>query len=201
MGIVRSVFWGGLAWFGATSMMVHPEMALGLAVVVAFLSESTNHGASLRRMQRASRDLSTQLQEANGQVENLERALTRRHVELNAAIEELQRRDAVGSPAARELLDRQEEAMKAASNALKARHERNDVVFDSMERLLNMQVEQTANMQQAMSDLLQHLITQPRGHFTMSDSVLVQERGSVPAANETFAELNEWLSGEAASSP
>ena len=91
--------------------------------------------------------------------------------------------------------------MKAASNALKARHERNDVVFDSMERLLNMQVEQTANMQQAMSDLLQHLITQPRGHFTMSDSVLVQERGSVPAANETFAELNEWLSGEAASSP
>jgi len=35
----------------------------------------------------------------------------------------------------------------------------------------------------------------------MSDSVLVQERGGGPPANETFAELNEWLSGEAASSP
>ena len=37
--------------------------------------------------------------------------------------------------------------MTAASKALEARHEQNDVVFNSMERLLNMQVEQTANMQ------------------------------------------------------
>ena len=73
-------------------MMVHPEMALGLAIVVAFLSESTHHGAELRRMQRDGRELATQLRAANGQVENLERALTRRHVELNSAIEELQRR-------------------------------------------------------------------------------------------------------------
>ena len=50
--------------------------------------------------------------ERNGQVENLERALTRRHVELNSAIEEGSegRR---GRPAARELLARQEEAMNA----------------------------------------------------------------------------------------
>ena len=151
-------------------------------------------------MRRDGRQLASQLSEANDQVENLQRALTRRHVELNTAIEELQRRDAVGSPAARELLKRQEEAMTAASNALEARQERNDMVFDSMERLLNMQVEQVANMQQAMGDLLQHLISQPRGHFTMSDSVLVQERAN-GGLDETFAELNEWLSREAVSSP
>ena len=183
-------------------MLVHPEMALGLAIVVAFLSESTHHGAELRRMHRDGRLLSDQLRAANRQVEELERALTRRHLELNNAIEELQRRDAVGSPAARELLKRQEEAMTAASNALEARHERNDVVFDSMERLLNMQVEQTANMQQAMSSLLQHLISQPRGHFTMRDSVLVNE-GSGPDQNltDTFAAVNAWLAEEAAPSP
>ena len=202
MGILRSVFWGSVAWFSATAMLVHPEMALGLAIVVAFLSESTHHGAELRRMHRDGRLLSDQLRVANRQVEELERALTRRHLELNNAIEELQRRDAVGSPAARELLKRQEEAMTAASNALEARHERNDVVFDSMERLLNMQVEQTANMQQAMSSLLQHLISQPRGHFTMRDSVLVNE-GSGPDQNltDTFAEVNAWLAEEAAPSP
>ena len=202
MGILRSVFWGSVAWFSATAMLVHPEMALGLAIVVAFLSESTHHGAELRRMHRDGRLLSDQLRAANRQVEELERALTRRHLELNNAIEELQRRDAVGSPAARELLKRQEEAMTAASNALEARHERNDVVFDSMERLLNMQVEQTANMQQAMSSLLQHLISQPRGHFTMRDSVLVSE-GSGPDHNltDTFAEVNAWLAEEAAPSP
>ncbi|MEC7064732.1 MAG: hypothetical protein VX451_05040 [Candidatus Thermoplasmatota archaeon] len=200
MGIVRSIFWGSVAWFSATAMMVHPEMALGLAILVAFLSESARHSAELNRMQRDGRQLSVQLREANEQVENLQMALTRRHIELNTAIEELQRRDAVGSPAARELLKRQEEAMTAASKALEARHEQNDVVFNSMERLLNMQVEQTANMQQAMSDLLQHLISQPRGHFTMSDSVLVQDRTS-GGLDETFAELNEWLSREAVSSP
>ena len=202
MGILRSVFWGSVAWFSATAMLVHPEMALGLAIVVAFLSESTHHGAELRRMHRDGRLLSDQLRVANRQVEELERALTRRHLELNNAIEELQRRDAVGSPAARELLKRQEEAMTAASNALEARNERNDVVFDSMERLLNMQVEQTANMQQAMSNLLQHLISQPRGHFTMRDSVLVNE-GSGPdhSLTDTFAEVNAWLAEEAAPSP
>ena len=201
MGILRSVFWGSVAWFSATAMLVHPEMALGLAIVVAFLSESTHHGAELRRMHRDGRLLSDQLRVANRQVEELERALTRRHLELNNAIEELQRRDAVGSPAARELLKRQEEAMTAASNALEARNERNDVVFDSMERLLNMQVEQTANMQQAMSNLLQHLISQPRGHFTMRDSVLVNE-GSGPdhSLTDTFA-VNAWLAEEAAPSP
>ena len=201
MGIVRSVFWGSAAWFTATAMMVHPEMALGLAIVVAFLSESTHHGSELRRMHRDGQTLSNQLRAANRQVEELERALTRRHVELNNAIEELQRRDAVGSPAARELLKRQEEAMTAASNALEARHERNDVVFDSMERLLNMQVEQTANMQRAMSELLQHLISQPRGHFTMRDSVLVNEGPNQDRSlTDTFAEVNAWLSEEAASS-
>jgi hypothetical protein len=201
MGIVRSVFWGSVAWFSATAMLVHPEMALGLAIVVAFLSESTHHGSELRRMQRDGRALSNQLRAANHQVEGLQRALTRRHVELNNAIEELHRRDAVGSPAARELLKRQEEAMTAASNALEARYERNDVVFNSMERLLNLQVEQTANMQRAMSDLMQHLISQPRGHFTMRDSVLVSEgSGQDGHLVDTFAEVNAWLSEEAAPS-
>ena len=92
--------------------------------------------------------------------------------------------------------------MTAANNALETRQEQNDVVFNSMERLLNMQVEQTANMQRAMSDLLQHLISQPRGHFTMSDSVLVQEqRNQDTGLSETFNLINEWLDAEAVSSP
>mgnify|MGYP001163465573 FL=1 len=202
MGIVRSVFWGGVAWFSAMAMMVHPETALGLAIVVAFLSESAQHSAELNRMERGGRQLASELRQANEHVENLQRALTRRHMELNNAIEELHRRDAVGSPAARELLKRQEEAMTAASSALETRQEQNDVVFNSMERLLNMQVEQTANMQRAMSDLLQHLISQPRGHFTMSDSVLVQEqRNQDTGLSETFNLINEWLDAEAVSSP
>ena len=202
MGLVRSVFFGSMAWVGATSMMVHPEMALGFAIVVAFISESTHHRGELRRMRRQANDVSTQLRAANLHVEDLQRALTQRHLELNKAIDELRRRDAVGSPAARELLKRQEEAMTAASRALEARQERNDVVFNSMERLLNVQVEQTAKMQEAMGNLLQHLISQPRGHFTMNDSVMVSEGSQDGDVHQRhLRDINEWLRLQSASSP
>ena len=202
MGLVRSVFFGSMAWVGATSMMVHPEMALGFAIVVAFISESTHHRGELRRMRRQANDVSMQLRAANLHVEDLQRALTQRHLELNEAIDELRRRDAVGSPAARELLKRQEEAMTAASRALEARQERNDVVFNSMERLLNVQVEQTAKMQEAMGNLLQHLISQPRGHFTMNDSVMVSEGGQEGDVHQRhLRDINEWLRLQSASSP
>jgi len=202
MGLVRSVFFGSMAWVGATSMMVHPEMALGFAIVVAFISESTHHRGELRRMRRQANDVSTQLRAANLHVEGLQRALTQRHLELNKAIDELRRRDAVGSPAARELLKRQEEAITAASRALEARQERNDVVFNSMERLLNVQVEQTAKMQEAMGNLLQHLISQPRGHFTMNDSVMVSEGGQEGDVHQRhLRDINEWLRLQSASSP
>jgi hypothetical protein len=191
-----------MAWVGATSMMVHPEMALGFAIVVAFISESTHHRGELRRMRRQANDVSTQLRAANLHVEDLQRALTQRHLELNKAIDELRRRDAVGSPAARELLKRQEAAMTAASRALEARQERNDVVFNSMERLLNVQVEQTAKMQEAMGNLLQHLISQPRGHFTMNDSVMVSEGGQDGDVHQRhLRDINEWLRLQSASSP
>ncbi len=86
--------------------------------------------------------------------------------------------------------------------ALEARQERNDVVFNSMERLLNHQVEQTAKMQQAMSDLLQHLISQPRGHFSVNDSVVVTEGSSMDETQRLqMRELNEWLRLQSASSP
>ena len=92
--------------------------------------------------------------------------------------------------------------MTAASRALEARQERNDVVFNSMERLLNVQVEQTAKMQEAMSNLLQHLITQPRGHFTMNDSVMVSEGGQDGEAYQRhLRDINEWLRLQSASSP
>ena len=100
------------------------------------------------------------------------------------------------------MLKRQEEAMTAASKALEARHERSDVVLNSMERMLDVQVNQTAKMQQAMSDLLQHMVQQPRANVTMTDSVLVQENNAASNRDrEQFRELNEWLSRQAASSP
>ena len=208
MGIIRTLSVGVVTWFAATAMLFHPQLALTLAITMAFFSEAAHHQNELRAMQRHNRSMVTHLREANHQIEGLEAALTRRHVELNSAIEELHRRDAVGSPAARELLKRQEEAMDAASSALDSRQERSNIVLESMERLLSFQAEQTSKMQQTMADLLQQIALQPRGNVTMQDSVLVQDmKPSPPTEQRNHArvdgmrEINDWLKREAASSP
>jgi hypothetical protein len=208
MGILRSLSIATLTWFTATAFLFHPQLALALSILMAFFSEATHHHSEMRTMQRHHREMVGHLREANAHIEGLEAALTRRHIELNTAIEELQRRDAVGSPAARELLKRQEEAMEAASRALDSRQERSNIVLESMERLLSFQAEQTANMQQTMGDLLAQIALQPRGNVTMQDSVLVQDMNARTSAvrtqhtgSEALKEINEWLKKEAVSSP
>ena len=80
------------------------------------------------------------------------------------------------SPAARELLKRQEEAMNAQSSALEDRSRSPRRMFVAMERLLAFQTEQTAAIQQSLAELLTQLASEPRQHVTMTDSVLVQNR-------------------------
>jgi len=199
---------GILTWVIASALLFHPQLALSCSILMAFISEAAHHRSEIRIMQRHNRNMIGNLQDASRQIEGLQTALNRRHVELNSAIEELHRRDAVGSPAARELLKRQEEAMEAATMALDNRQERSNIVLESMERLLSFQAEQTAKMQQTMGDLLQQIALQPRGNVTMQDSVLVQDMKPVASATpkqhfsvDSMREINEWLKREAASSP
>jgi len=207
MGMMRSIIVGLFTWYVFTVFLFRPEMALAAGVVFAFFSESAQHYSELRGMHHQSHQLQGLLQDANSDIDNLERALTQRHIQLNKAIEEIQRRDAVGSPAARELLKRQEEAMEIASQALASRHERNDMILKSMERLLELQTQQTTQMQRTMGDVLERLAMQPRGNVTLTDSVLVQEPQSPPrwgssalGTANSLQELDEWLEAEAASS-
>ncbi len=208
MGILRTASVGILTWFAASALLFHPQLALTLAIVMAFFSEAAHHQSELSAIRRHNKTMVSHLREANFQIDGLETALTRRHVELNSAIEELHRRDAVGSPAARELLKRQEEAMDAATLALDNRQERSNIVLESMERLLSFQAEQTAKMQQNMADLLQQIALQPRGNVTMQDSVLVQDMKPAPSIEQTnhtridaLREINDWLKRESVSSP
>jgi hypothetical protein len=90
-------------------------------------------------------------------------------------MEEINRRDAVGSPAARELLSRQEQAMNAQSKAIEARSNRNEALLDSLERLLVMQSDQTSRIQLTLADVLQKLALEPRQSLMLQDSVLVQD--------------------------
>jgi hypothetical protein len=190
MGIVRSFVFGTLTWVILMELRTGPELALGGAVAAAFLVESAQNRSRQHRLMEQSRGLKQHLHRSSLHIEELQFHLQKTNQELHTAIEEINRRDAVGSPAARELLSRQEQAMNAQSKAIEARSDRNEALLDSLERLLVMQSDQTSRIQLTLADVVQKLAMEPRQRLMLQDSVLVQDSPSISGripANRTQA--------------
>jgi hypothetical protein len=127
------------------------------------------HRAERKSLQRERLQLRQQLNISAYNINQLQESLQNVQAELH-------RRDIIGTPAARELLKRQEEAINAQSSALEDRTSRQDRMFVAMERLLAFQTEQTASIQQHLAELITQLAKEPRQQVTMTDSVLVQNQ-------------------------
>lgn len=170
MRILASMFCGFMVWASfVTWRLAHPEVAVLAGVVSVFVCEATVHRAERKGLQRERHQLRQQLNLSAYNINQLQDSLSNVQAELH-------RRDIIGTPAARELLKRQEDAMSAQATALEDRNSRQDRMFVAMERLLAFQSEQTAVIQQNLSELLTQLASEPRQHVTMTDSVLVQNR-------------------------
>ena len=185
MGIVRSFVFGTLTWVILMELRTGPDLALGGAVAAAFLVESAQNRSRQHRLMEQSRGLKRHLHRSSLHIEELQFHLQKTNHELHTAMEEINRRDAVGSPAARELLSRQEQAMNAQSKAIEARSDRNEALLDSLERLLVMQSDQTSRIQLTLADVVQKLAMEPRQRLMLQDSVLVQDSPSVSGRNST----------------
>lgn len=183
MGIVRSFVFGTLTWVILMELRTGPELALGGAVAAAFLVESAQNRSRQHRLMEQSRGLKQHLHRSSLHIEELQFHLQKTNQELHTAMEEINRRDAVGSPAARELLSRQEQAMNAQSKAIEARSDRNEALLDSLERLLVMQTDQTSRIQLTLADVVQKLAMEPRQRLMLQDSVLVQDAPAIGGRN------------------
>ena len=139
------------------------------------MAESSYHRGQQQKLFRQSNILRNELEYSGREIFQLQSELSTTNTNLVLAINEIQRRDAVGSPAARRLLSRQEEAINAQTLVMETHGGRQDNTLDSMNRLLMMQATQTAKMQQTLVDVLNKLLHEPRQNVTMQDSVLVQE--------------------------
>jgi len=175
MGIIKSVAIGLMVIMALPVLGVDFGVALGISIASAFLVESSHHRGQQRRLLNQSDALRNQLGYSTREICQLQHELSTTNTNLSLAISEIQRRDAIGSPAARQLLARQEEAINAQTIAIETRGGRNDDALDGMNRLLIMQAQQTAKMQQTLVDVLNKLLDEPRQNVTMQDSVLVQE--------------------------
>ncbi|MDP6870156.1 MAG: hypothetical protein QGI21_05235 [Candidatus Poseidoniaceae archaeon] len=184
MGITRTIIVGISTW-GLMSLFHTPhDIRLGVSIFTAFMSESILQSSIRGELKHKASNLQNELNISIIQLTDMKVALDQTTKELKQALEELYRRDAIGSPAARELLKRQEDAMGAQKVALEMSNDRSVETLESLERMIIAQGHQTARVQEVLSVVLEKLALEPRQNITMRDSVLMQEKESIPGMTD-----------------
>ena len=189
MGIGRSAVIGIAAWALMMLIQMQHDVAIGVGIFTTFFAESMMQANMRGQLKHKATNLQTELNIAIGQICDMKRALEMTTTDLRTALEELYRRDAVGSPAARELLARQEGAMKAQKVALDRSTDRSFETLESLERMIISQGQQTTRVQEVLSAVLEKLALEPRQHINMHDSVLTQENHSTPTMSDDIIAL------------
>ena len=150
MGLIRSTIIGMSAWWIMILLEVKPHVALGVGIFSAFLTESLIQSNAKNQLRHKASSLEAELNIAISQLCDMKMALDITTKDLRSALDELHRRDAIGSPAARELLSRQEEAMEAQKTALEVSTDRSFETLESLERMIISQGEQTTRVQEVL---------------------------------------------------
>jgi hypothetical protein len=189
MSIGRATIAGIAAWAMMTMLHFPTHITIGAAVVSAFITEGIIQSNTKRHLKQKASVLENELNIAVSEICAMKRALDSTTKDLRGALEELHRRDAVGSPATRELLARQEEAMNAQKTALELSTDRSFETLESLERMIVSQGEQTTRVQEVLSAVLEKLALEPRQHINMRDSVFTQENNSTPAMTDDIISL------------
>ena len=175
MGLIRTALYGGVTWGVLTLFMVEPTLALSVSIFLGVLIESTQHSAEVNELMKQGRSLRHQLSSSNTRIGQLQAALQKTSRDLNSAVLEINRRDAIGSPATRALLDRQEEALLAQKKALNSHGLKNEEMMIRLSTLVEQQHFQNNKMQESLTDLIEKLANKPSQNVNLTDSIMVQE--------------------------
>ena len=175
MGLIRTALYAGVTWGVLTLFMVEPTLALSVSIFLGVLIESTQHSAEVNELMKQGRSLRHQLSSSNTRIGQLQAALQKTSRDLNSAVLEINRRDAIGSPATRALLDRQEEALLAQKKALNSHGLKNEEMMIRLRTLVEQQHFQNNKMQESLTDLIEKLANKPSQNVNLTDSIMVQE--------------------------
>lgn len=175
MGLIRTALYAGVTWGVLTLFMVEPTLALSVSIFLGVLIESTQHSAEVNELMKQGRSLRHQLSSSNTRIGQLQAALQKTSRDLNSAVLEINRRDAIGSPATRALLDRQEEALLAQKKALNSHGLKNEEMMIRLSTLVEQQHLQNNKMQESLTDLIEKLANKPSQNVNLTDSIMVQE--------------------------
>ena len=136
------------------------EATLGAIVgtYVLLLFELPRNGAEKRRLRHVINGQYLRLKDANSRIGKMDHNLRVQHHELSAAVSELKRRDSVGAPEARNLIESQRETLQAQARAM----EEAQRLIEAQEQMLIQFQERTDDVNQRWDEMI-HTMQQVLG--------------------------------------
>ncbi len=156
-----------------STIQAEPIIGLAAGFLILMLFEIPRNSAEKRRLRIISDSQALRLQDANAQINRLDYHIQQQSQELKSALTEIERRDSVGAPEARKLIQNQRTTLQAQASAMEeakkliesqekmlkqleirtedARGRWEDMV-ETMERVLRIQAEQADMAQRRLAD-------------------------------------------------
>ncbi|MFL2947261.1 MAG: hypothetical protein ACJZ4J_03710 [Candidatus Poseidoniales archaeon] len=189
MSRLVSVLAGLAAGVWLTIILGEPTLGAIVGTYVVLLFELPRNGAEKRRLRHVINGQYLRLKDASTRIGKMDHNLRVQHHELSAAVSELERRDSVGAPEARKLIESQRETLQAQARAM----EEAQRLIEAQEQMLLQFEERTDDVNQRWSEMI-HTMQQVLGSQSteahQAQRKLADESGRL---TEAFAEQSREM--------
>ena len=189
MSRLVSVLAGLAAGIWLTIILQEPTVGIIIGTYVVLLFELPRNGAEKRRLRYVINGQYLRLKDAASRIGTLDQHLRLRNQELTSAVSELERRDAVGAPEARRLIESQRATLQAQARAM----EEAQRLIESQELMLAQFEERTEDVNRRWDEMIhtmQIVLGSQSNEAHQAQQKLADESGRL---TEAFAEQSREM--------
>ena len=189
MSRLVSILAGLAAGIWLTIILGNPTVGAIIGTYVLLLFELPRNSAEKRRLRYVINGQYLRLKNASTRIENMNHHLHIQQQELAAAVSELERRDSVGAPEARNLIESQRETLQAQARAM----EEAQRLIDAQKQMLTQFEERTDDVNQRWNEMIytmQQVLGTQSNEAHQAQRKLADESGRL---TEAFAEQSREM--------
>ena len=189
MSRLVSLLAGLAAGIWLTIILQEPTVGIIIGTYVVLLFELPRNGAEKRRLRYVINGQYLRLKDAASRIGTLDQHLRLRNQELTSAVSELERRDAVGAPEARRLIESQRATLQAQARAM----EEAQRLIESQELMLAQFEERTEDVNRRWDEMIhtmQIVLGSQSNEAHQAQQKLADESGRL---TEAFAEQSREM--------
>jgi len=189
MSRLVSVLAGLAAGIWLTIILGEPTLGAVVGTYVLLLFELPRSGVEKRRLRHVINGQYLRLKDASSRIGKLDYHLRAKRQELTSAVSELKRRDSVGAPEARKLIESQRETLQAQARAM----EEAQRLIESQERMLTQFDERTEDVNRRWDEMIytmQKVLGSQSSEAHQAQRKLADESGRL---TEAFAEQSREM--------